>query len=75
MFATSLIISTSDRVFTISLIFCGMEVYRFNGGGKQQDVFCRVEDHTKVGTSEKVKRTCTLSHIKAKERVKGYTEI
>lgn len=57
MFATSLIISTSDRLFTFSLIIWGMEVHRFNGGGKQHNVFCRVEDHTKVGTSKKIKRT------------------
>lgn len=75
MFATSLIISTSGRLFTFSFLFWRMEVYRFNGEGKQEDVFCRVEDQTKAGISEKIKRTlpCTLSHIKAWERV--YSDI
>lgn len=71
MFVTSLIISTSDRLFTFSLIFWGMEVYGFNGGGKQQDVFCRVEDHTKVGTSEKIKRTLHMHLEPYKSMRKG----
>lgn len=69
MFVTSLIISTLDRLFTFSLIFWGMEVYGFNGGGKQ-DVFCIVEYHTKVGISEKIKRTLSMQHFEPYKSMK-----
>lgn len=71
MFGTSLIISTSDRLLTFSLILWGMEVYRFTRGGKQQEVFCRVEDHTKVGTSEKIRRALSMHLEPCKSVRKG----
>lgn len=52
-----------------------MEVYRFNGGRKQQEVLCRVEDHTKGGTSENIKRTLCM-HLEpyksVRKGIQGY---